>query len=63
MARAERLRHPLADTAMPPPTELRATASFGLALCRAGDPLDAVIDQADQAMYRAKHAGRNRVEY
>lgn len=60
---AERLRGALADAAiLPPPAELRVTASFGLALCRPGYPLDAVIDQADQAMYRAKHGGRNRVE-
>nr|WP_315182777.1 GGDEF domain-containing protein [uncultured Albidiferax sp.] len=62
-AMAERLRWALAGTAiLPPPAELRVTASFGLALCRPGYPLDAVIDQADQAMYRAKHGGRNRVE-
>ncbi|BDT69168.1 hypothetical protein os1_33580 [Comamonadaceae bacterium OS-1] len=62
-AMAERLRRALAATAiLPPPAELRVTASFGLALCRPGYPLDAVIDQADQAMYRAKNAGRNRVE-
>ncbi len=62
-AMAERLRRALANTAiLPPPAELRVTASFGLALCRPGYPLDAVIDQADQAMYRAKHGGRNRVE-
>ncbi|WP_367847563.1 GGDEF domain-containing protein [Rhodoferax sp. WC2427] len=62
-AMAERLRRALAATAiLPPPAELRVTASFGLALCRPGYPLDAVIDQADQAMYRAKHGGRNRVE-
>ncbi len=62
-AMAERLRRALAATdILPPPAELRVTASFGLALCRPGYSLDAVIDQADQAMYRAKHGGRNRVE-
>ncbi len=40
------------------------TASFGAAWLRPGTqatPL-AIVNQADQALYRAKHAGRNRVE-
>ena len=62
-AMAERLRGALANTPLlPPPVDLSATASLGLALCRAGDNLDETIDSADQAMYRAKRAGRNRVQ-
>ena len=36
-------------------------ASLGVAECRRGDTLDMLIQRADQAMYRAKQAGGNRV--
>ncbi len=40
------------------------TASFGVALASADDTdPDALLQRADQAMYRAKAAGRNRVEF
>jgi diguanylate cyclase (GGDEF)-like protein len=38
------------------------TASFGVAVWRAGDDGDALFGRADRAMYRAKAAGRDRVE-
>lgn len=41
------------------------TVSIGLATCPAGEStnaLETLIDQADQAAYRAKQGGRNRVE-
>jgi diguanylate cyclase len=38
------------------------TLSIGLAAFRAGEHSDLVLKRADQALYRAKHAGRNRVE-
>jgi diguanylate cyclase (GGDEF)-like protein len=60
---AERLRSVLAEMPllrMPKP--LHVTASVGLALCSVGQNPDEVIDAADQAMYRAKRGGRNRVE-
>ncbi|MNP29031.1 Response regulator PleD [compost metagenome] len=38
------------------------TLSIGLAAFRAGEHGDAVLKRADQALYRAKNAGRNRVE-
>jgi len=41
---------------------IRFTVSVGVALCRAGDSLDSLLARADDALYRAKHAGRNRVE-
>jgi two-component system, cell cycle response regulator len=37
------------------------TASVGLASLQPGDDLEALIDRADRAMYRAKVGGRNRV--
>jgi diguanylate cyclase (GGDEF)-like protein len=49
---AERLR-----LAMPP----EATCSIGIARKAAGEPLSATLERADQALYRAKDAGRDRV--
>ncbi len=43
------------------PDELRATGSFGVAQWTAGQALHVCISRADEAMYRAKNAGRNRV--
>jgi diguanylate cyclase (GGDEF)-like protein/PAS domain S-box-containing protein len=62
-ALAERLRAALANT----PIEidgksLRITGSFGAAeRIGEGDEVDQLIDRADQALYVAKHSGRNRV--
>ena len=39
----------------------RRTASFGVATARPGEPRDALLARADDALYRAKHAGRDRV--
>lgn len=44
------------------PTTLRVTVSIGLASARRGETcLDTLLAQADHAMYRAKHAGKNTV--
>lgn len=40
----------------------RITASFGVATLRRGETLDEIFDRVDQAMYKAKEFGRNRVE-
>jgi diguanylate cyclase (GGDEF)-like protein len=42
--------------------EVAVTASVGVAVRERHEPLDALIQRADEALYRAKLAGRNRVE-
>lgn len=61
---AERLRVAIAATEVPlekaPP--LRFTASIGVASLEEHDPsFEAMLKRADQALYQAKNAGRNRV--
>lgn len=41
---------------------LRITASFGFAVCQSTDSWASWLDRVDKALYRAKTAGRNRVE-
>ncbi len=41
---------------------LSLTASFGVAVSTHESTMDGLYAQADKALYRAKHAGRNRVE-
>lgn len=38
------------------------TVSIGVAICESGEDVHHVIGRADEALYRAKHQGRNRVE-
>jgi len=59
---AERIRERIADT----PTQLdsatiRVTASIGVATFDGKTPFEALLADADAALYRAKHEGRNRV--
>ncbi len=39
----------------------KVTASFGITCRRVNEPIDTSISRADQALYDAKHSGRNRV--
>lgn len=57
---AEQLRTHLHTT--PHPDAGVVTASFGVATPHPGDDLGRLTARADQALYRAKSAGRNRVE-
>lgn len=64
LAVLERLRADLAATPvqLADGQVLHVTASFGAAQAAAGLTVDQLVDRADQALYAAKHGGRNRVE-
>ncbi len=57
---AERTREAIAKHDFPGVGQV--TASFGVAACSEGDTAAALLERADAALYRAKAAGRNRVE-
>lgn len=57
---AERIRSAIEQ--FPFSNGLNITASFGLAVCQSTDSWDTLLERTDQALYRAKAAGRNRVE-
>lgn len=62
---AERLRESVQALRFPPPMEsLVVTVSLGVATFPSAlvDSVDSLLRQADDALYRAKHNGRNRVE-
>ena len=40
---------------------LQVTVSMGVATLNANEPLEQLFKSADDALYSAKHAGRNRV--
>ncbi|WP_261378002.1 sensor domain-containing diguanylate cyclase [Vreelandella titanicae] len=58
---AERLRSLVAELRIEG-LEQRITVSIGVAVWQTGDSCKTIISRADDAMYRAKHGGRNRVE-
>lgn len=62
-ATAERIRAAVAQAPLPVgPAPITLTLSFGVAQVHGPDDLQAAIARADQALYAAKHAGRNRVQ-
>jgi len=62
---AERLRQSVEATPFPisrPPNAIKVTVSIGIAtLDTADDTASTILKRADQALYRAKRDGRNRV--
>lgn len=63
LATAERVRAAIEENRLQRAgATIALTASIGVASSRRNDCADAMLDRADQAMYAAKHNGRNRVE-
>ena len=61
---AERLRKQAADMAFPAEdTLVKVTLSAGIAYLEDNDTLEALIERTDQALYKAKQAGKNRIEF
>jgi len=58
--RAERIRHAIELSHVGGVSKLRVTASFGVSQAEPGDTVEKVLKRADQALYQAKHTGRNR---
>ncbi len=62
---AERVRNQVQATpiALPGGKSLAITASLGVSQSTPGmvEPLDRLLNKADEALYRAKHSGRNQV--
>lgn len=60
---AERIRSQVVDHEWPNGLQGRSvTISIGVAQLQAGDTLLSLLQRADQALYRAKNLGRNRIE-
>ena len=63
---AERIRMKVDELDVVSPGDQRTievTASIGITIIHPTDTLQSMLDRADQALYRAKQSGRNRVEF
>jgi len=61
---AERVRYRVASSPIKTRSdEVKMTVSLGLAELRPDDDLDSLVKRADEALYKAKHRGRNQVAY
>jgi GGDEF domain-containing protein len=60
----EALRHGVADSRpkVPDGAEIHYTFSAGVAAMEPSDKVEGLLRRADAALYRARHAGRNRLE-
>ncbi len=59
---AERIRRRMARLVISDELpDFRISASFGISQHRVGEPVEATLTRADEALYEAKRAGRNRV--
>jgi diguanylate cyclase (GGDEF)-like protein len=61
LARAEELRRTFAELFVPELPDLRVSVSIGIAQIRRGTGYEALMRQADAALYAAKNGGRDRV--
>ncbi len=59
---AEKLKRKIEQKMVIKNSDIKVTASFGIAELSSGDDLISIIARSDQAMYRAKERGRNCVE-
>jgi diguanylate cyclase (GGDEF)-like protein len=59
---AERIRVALSERSIPSAPALRVTASFGVAEQRSQADTGQLVAAADEALYRAKRAGKDRIE-
>lgn len=61
VAVAEKLRAVGSEPILHAGSVIASSLSIGVAIARGGESIDGLIARADQAMYRAKQAGRNQV--
>lgn len=62
MALAERMRIQIGNLQFSEQTELRCSASFGVATLKPNESLDQLLKRADDALFEAKRQGRNQVQ-
>jgi two-component system, cell cycle response regulator len=59
---ADRIRTALASRKIGAVPDLRVTASFGVVERGSGSDTEELVAAADEALYRAKRAGKDRIE-